>query len=134
MAIFTGDSANQTLWVLLMYVLVDLAENNILTPNITGWSVQVNPLVTIVGIIAAGMVWGIPGMFVIIPLLGILKIVLENDPATQPIEFLIVTEGTAKHSITLRKLKAFFIRRNNRRRDDDNRDTMPNESSDNLPE
>lgn len=134
MAIFTGDSANQTLWVLLMYVLVDLAENNILTPNITGGSVQVNPLVTIVGIIAAGMVWGIPGMFVIIPVLGILKIVLENDPETQPLAFLIGTDGTAKHSITLRKLKAFFTRRHAGPRNGDNRDTMQNEASGNPPE
>ncbi len=111
MAIFTGDSPQQTIAVLVLFIVIDLIENNILTPYITGGSVQVNPLVTIVGIISAGMVWGIPGMFVIIPLLGIIKIVLENNESTKPFAFLIGTAGTEKHSITLKKLKAFFVRR-----------------------
>jgi predicted PurR-regulated permease PerM len=112
MAIFTGDSPQQTIGVLILFIVVDLVENNLLTPNITGGSVQVNPLVTIIGIIAAGMTWGIPGMFVIIPLLGILKIVLDNNETTKPVGFLIGTDGTGKHAITWRNLKGFFKRHN----------------------
>jgi predicted PurR-regulated permease PerM len=112
MAIFTGDSPQQAIGVLILFIVVDLVENNLLTPNITGGSVQVNPLVTIIGIIAAGMTWGIPGMFVIIPLLGILKIVLDNNETTKPVGFLIGTDGTAKHAITWRNLKGFFKRHN----------------------
>lgn len=112
MAVFTGDSPQQAIGVLGLFIVVDLIENNLLTPNITGGSVQVNPLVTIIGIIAAGMVWGIPGMFVIIPLLGILKIILDNNETTKPIGFLIGTEGTAKHAITWKRIKGFFSRRN----------------------
>jgi predicted PurR-regulated permease PerM len=112
MAIFTGDSPQQAIGVLVLFIIVDLIENNLLTPNITGGSVQVNPLVTIIGIIAAGMIWGMPGMFVIIPLLGILKIILDNNETTRPIGFLIGTDGTAKHAITWRKIKGFFKRRN----------------------
>lgn len=108
MAFFTGESPNETLGVIILFVIIQFTENNILTPNITGGSVQVNPLVTIVSIIAAGMVWGIPGMFVIIPFLGMVKIVLESNESTKPLAFLLGTDGTEKHSITIKKIKTFF--------------------------
>lgn len=108
MAIFTGESPNETMGVIILFVIIQFTENNILTPNITGGSVQINPLVTIIAIIIGGMVWGIPGMFVIVPLIGMLKIVLDNYKPTQPFAFLIGTNGTEKHAVTLHKLKRFF--------------------------
>jgi predicted PurR-regulated permease PerM len=111
MAIFTGDSPNQVVGVVILFVIIQFTENNILTPNITGGSVQVNPMVTIIGIIVGGMIWGVPGMFVVVPLIGMLKIVLENYTPTKPFAFLIGTTGTEKHSVTMQKLKRFFILR-----------------------
>lgn len=113
MAVFTGQSPGETVGVIILFLIVQFTENNILTPNITGGSVQVNPLVTIISIIAGGMVWGIPGMFVVIPLLGMLKIVLESTPSTRPIAFLLGTNGTEKHAITFRKIKGYFYFRKN---------------------
>jgi predicted PurR-regulated permease PerM len=108
MAIFTGDSPSQAVSVFIFFLIIQFIENYILTPNITGGSVQVNPLVTIVSIIAGGLVWGIPGMFVVIPVVGIVKILLQNNPKTQPLAWLLGTSGTEEHSITLKKMKAFF--------------------------
>jgi predicted PurR-regulated permease PerM len=129
MAIFTGESPQQTLGVLILYFLVDLIENNILTPYITGGSVQVNPLMTIIGIISAGMVWGIPGMFVVIPLLGMLKIVLGNNENTKPFAFLIGTDGTAKHTVTMKKIVGFFKRQNNNGKDEPNSDSRDRQAN-----
>jgi predicted PurR-regulated permease PerM len=106
MAILTGESPHETAGVLIVFLIVQFIENNILTPNITGASVQINPLVTIISIIAGAMVWGIPGMFVIVPLIGMIKIFLANYRATKPLSYLIGTNGTEKHSITIRKLRA----------------------------
>lgn len=107
-AVFAMDSPGFVVRVIILFLVVQFTENNILTPNITGGNVQINPFVTIVSIVAAGLVWGIPGMFVVIPVLGILKIILESDPETQPIAFLLGNKGTERHSITLDKIKRVF--------------------------
>jgi predicted PurR-regulated permease PerM len=116
MAILTGESPNETAGVLIVFLIIQFIENNILTPNITGASVQINPLVTIIGIIAGAMVWGIPGMFVVVPVIGMIKIFLANYRATKPISYLIGTNGTEKHSVTIRKLRAVFsLHRNDKK-------------------
>lgn len=108
MAVFTGDSASQAVHVLLLFVAIQFIENNILTPNITGGSVQINPLVTIITLIVGGMVWGVPGMFVVVPIMGAIKIACEHHEATKPIAYLLGTEGSEKHAISKGKIKKFF--------------------------
>lgn len=94
--------------VIIQFVIVQFLENNILTPNITGSYVQINPLVIIFSLIAAGMVWGLPGMLIIIPYLGLFKIVCENVESLKPIGFLLGTRGTERHSITIKSLQSRF--------------------------
>jgi predicted PurR-regulated permease PerM len=108
MAIFTGETPKEAISVFIFFIIVQFVENYLLTPSITGGSVQVNPLVTIISIIAGGLVWGLPGMFVVIPSMGVLKIILANNSATQPLAYFIGTTGTEEHSITIKKVKAFF--------------------------
>ena len=77
-ALLTGDSPHPAFKVLLVFLVVQFTENNILTPNIVGNYVKINPFMIILGVIAGGMVWGIPGMFVVIPFLAILRIISEH--------------------------------------------------------
>ncbi len=111
MALIAGDSPNEAFGVIILFIIIQFTENNILTPNITGGAVQINPMVTIVSIVAGGMVWGIPGMFVVVPLMGMLKIVLDSYEPTKPLAFMLGTRGTEKHSVTFGKLKRFFTLR-----------------------
>jgi predicted PurR-regulated permease PerM len=114
-AFVVGDSPGQIVSVVIMFVIVQFTENNILTPNITGGSVQINPLVTIISLIAGGMVWGIPGMFSVVPIMGMLKIVLEKDERYKPFAYLLGTSGTKEHALTAHKIKGFFrIRKGHR--------------------
>ncbi|SMO89658.1 AI-2E family transporter [Gracilimonas mengyeensis] len=94
--------------VIAQFFVVQFIENNILTPNITGSYVQINPLVIIFSLIAAGMVWGLPGMLIIIPYLGLFKIVCENIESMEPIGYLLGTRGTERHSITIESLQRRF--------------------------
>lgn len=94
--------------VVVQFFIVQFFENNILTPNITGSYVRINPLVIIFSLIAGGLVWNLPGMFLVIPTLGILKIVFESVEEWKPYAFLLGTSGTEKHSITIHALKKYF--------------------------
>lgn len=102
-----GDM-QKTLAVLLFFLVVQFTENNILTPNITGSRVNINPLFTILSIIVGGMIWGLPGMFVSVPLLGMFKIYFDNTPALQPYAMLLGTEGTENHALTIDKILMFL--------------------------
>ena len=89
-----------SLAVAIQFFVVQFIENNILTPNITGSYVQINPLVTIFSLIAGGMIWGLPGMFMVIPYLAMMKIVCENIESLTPISYMLGTRGTERHSIS----------------------------------
>jgi len=94
--------------VLIQFFVVQFTENNILTPNITGSYVQINPLVIIFSLIAASMIWGIPGMLIVIPYLGLFKIVCENVDELKPLGFLLGTRGTERHSFTIKSVQRRF--------------------------
>jgi predicted PurR-regulated permease PerM len=114
-AIFTGDSAELPLKVLLVFVVVQFTENNILTPNIVGNYVKINPFMIILGIIAGGMVWGIPGMFVVIPFLAMLRIISEHVPALHPYVYVLGTGGARRYALTGENIKRYLKQMKNRR-------------------
>jgi predicted PurR-regulated permease PerM len=104
-ALLTGDTPGLALGVLLLFVIIQFLENNILTPNITGTYVSLNPLFTIFFIIIGGMVWGIVGMFVVIPVGAVLKIVFEQSKSLKPYAYLIgATEENRKRAVWRQKL------------------------------
>ena len=116
-ALLTGDSAQPAFKVLLVFLVVQFMENNILTPNIVGNYVKINPFMIILGVIAGGMVWGIPGMFVVIPFLAILRIISEHVPSMHPYVFLLGTGGTRRHALTGENIRKFLNRFRSRKPD-----------------
>ncbi len=106
----TSDSPIQPAQVIILYAIIQFVENNILTPNIVGNSLRLNPMVIIIGIVAGGMVWGIPGMFVIVPLLAMVNILGEHLVRLQPYSYLLGVKGARKHSITIGNIRRFFQR------------------------
>jgi len=89
MALTQGGGAPVMLGVLITYAVVQLFQSYVLEPLVVGSNVNINPLFTIIIIIAGEQVWGIPGMVLAIPLLGIFKIVCDHVPALKPYGYLI---------------------------------------------
>lgn len=86
---FAQGGTTMALWVLAVYAIVQFTQTYFLEPLIVGAKVSINPLCTITVIIAGEMLWGIPGMVLAIPFLGIIKIICDNIPSLQPYGFLI---------------------------------------------
>ncbi|MBI9033323.1 MAG: AI-2E family transporter [Bacteroidales bacterium] len=78
-ALLTAASPVVAIYVLIMFVIVIFIEHNILTPNITGVYINLNPLFTIFGIIVGGMIWGIAGMLIVLPTMATIKIICDNN-------------------------------------------------------
>lgn len=106
--VLTTQSPSLALLVVVQFFVVQFLENNILTPNITGSYVRINPLFTILSLIAGGMIWGLPGMFMVIPYLAMFKIGCENTPSLKPVGYLLSTRGTEQHSVSFQSLKETF--------------------------
>jgi predicted PurR-regulated permease PerM len=87
-----GGSSTMLIGILVTYAVVQFVQSYVLEPLVVGDNVNVNPLFTIVGIIAAELIWGVPGMVLVIPALGMLKIICDRVPPLQPYGFLLGTE------------------------------------------
>lgn len=78
-ASLTGTpDASIIIGIIVVNAIVQLIDNNILVPLIISSKVQINALVSIVGIIIGGALSGIAGMFLAIPILAILKIIFDR--------------------------------------------------------
>jgi predicted PurR-regulated permease PerM len=80
----SSDDTTKVLWVGAILALVQLLDNNFGMPLIVGNKVRINALVTIMGVLVAGAICGIPGMFLAIPGLAVLKVIFDNVPSLQP--------------------------------------------------
>lgn len=107
-AFLTGSSADLALAVLFQFFIIQFSENNIITPNILGGMLRINPFFIILGVLGGGMLWGLPGMFIVVPVLAMIKVVCDHIPELKPWGFLLGDKGTEKHSITAGKIKRFF--------------------------
>jgi predicted PurR-regulated permease PerM len=113
-ALLTGDSPNLALRVLVVFLIVQFTEHNILSPNIIGSYVQLNPFIIILGIIAGGLVWGLPGMFIVVPVLAAFRIIFVNVDSLKPYGYLLGTGGTRKHALTAENIRKFINRFRNK--------------------
>jgi predicted PurR-regulated permease PerM len=61
-----------------------LVDSNILLPLIVGSKVKINALITLIGVVIGEMFWGIPGMFLSIPVIAITKVVFDRIDSLKP--------------------------------------------------
>ena len=75
-------TSSQEVWpifaVLITIAIVQFLDNNILMPRIVGSKVKINALASIVGVIIGGSIAGIPGMFLSLPVIAVLKIIFDR--------------------------------------------------------
>jgi predicted PurR-regulated permease PerM len=98
--------------VLILFIIVQVTENNILTPMIVGGNVKINPFFVIVGLVAGAMVWGIAGMVVVIPMLAMARIIMNNTERLQPFAYLLGPRRSNRTSI-IQRLKDVLHKKKN---------------------
>ena len=93
MAFISGSGLMGALGVTITFAIAQFVESYILEPYIVGDKVNLNPIFTIIVVVLGGAVWGVIGMLIAIPALGIIKIVFNHIPALQPYAYLFGQEG-----------------------------------------
>lgn len=97
MALLTQD-VQTALMAALVMVAVQTIDNYFIEPNVVGGEVNLNALWSILSIIAGGMIWGVSGMILFLPLFGIIKIICDHVEALKPIGYLMGEPGGKKPS------------------------------------
>ena len=92
MSLSQGGDVNMVIGILVTYAVVQFIQSYILEPLVVGAEVNINPLFTIVGLVAGEFVWGISGLILAIPLMGIAKIICDHVDALKPFGELIGEE------------------------------------------
>jgi predicted PurR-regulated permease PerM len=80
---------NLVVGILVTYAVVQFIQTYLIEPLVVGSEVSINPLFTILALVAGEVLWGIPGMILAIPLMGMAKIVCDHVEPLKPYGYLI---------------------------------------------
>ena len=109
MVLTQGGGSGMLLGVIITYGIVQFVQTYLLEPLIVGAEVNINPLFTIMILVLGELIWGLPGMILAIPLLGIVKIVCDNVEGLKPYGYLIGKEKKEKQeNSVIDKIKKWF--------------------------
>ena len=104
---FTTNTPATVLGVAIVLVVVHLLDANVLLPRVVGSKVKINALVTILGVIIGSALWGIPGMFLAIPFIAILKVIFDAVEDLHPWG-LLLGDDTTPEAATRRRIFLFW--------------------------
>ena len=79
----TGHPLGAVLLIILVLLGISLLENYYLSPKMIGNRLHLNALTCFVGLFAGGLLWGIWGMFLSVPILGVMRIVFSAIPSLE---------------------------------------------------
>jgi predicted PurR-regulated permease PerM len=80
-----GEMFSTTLYVAVGYTIAQVIDNNVTSPLIFSNSVKSHPLEIFMVVLAGGMLFGITGMIVAIPMYTILKIIAKEFYPNNPV-------------------------------------------------
>lgn len=89
------DNFWQPIAVVGLYIVVQQLEGNLISPNIMGTSIRINPLFVILGLFIGGILWGIPGMILALPILAMTKEIFRSFDMFKPLSYLM-EDGLAR--------------------------------------
>jgi predicted PurR-regulated permease PerM len=65
------------LWVALLFLGIHQIEGHVVVPNVMGSALRLHPLLVIFGLLAGAELYGLPGVFVALPLLAVIRAIWE---------------------------------------------------------
>jgi len=91
LAWITYDSVWYPLGVVGIFTLVQYLEANIIFPLAVSNRLQVNTFVMLVAIFAGGILWGMAGMILFVPFVGIVKLIADHNPKLRTLSIVLGT-------------------------------------------
>jgi predicted PurR-regulated permease PerM len=97
------------LYITIMYTVIQFIDNHYIIPKVVGARVKLNALVCIIAVITADTLWGMPGMFLAIPLTAIIKLILDRIEPLKPWGFMLGDTVSTSSKMTFKFTIKGFI-------------------------
>lgn len=88
-ALVTKESPWFALYVFGVHTFIQIIDNDFIVPKIVASKVKINALFSILVVLVGNALWGIPGMFLSLPLLAIVKVIFDHVESLKPWGFLL---------------------------------------------
>ena len=69
---------SQAIWMLIVTIILQQIDANIINPKIVGKSLKISPILVLFAVWIGGAYFGILGMFLAVPVIAIIKILIED--------------------------------------------------------
>lgn len=92
----TYDSIWYPIGIAGVFTVVQYLEANVIFPIAVSSRLNVNTLVMLVVIFAGGILWGVAGMILFVPFLGIVKLVADHNPKWKTVSMLLGVENAER--------------------------------------
>jgi len=87
-----NGSGGESVAVVLVFLAAHFIDANVILPRIVGGQVKMNPFITLLAVLIGHLIWGIPGMFLFVPLTAMIRLISEEIPEMNPWAILIGEE------------------------------------------
>jgi predicted PurR-regulated permease PerM len=71
------------------YYIIQLIDNHYIVPYIVASKIKINALFSVIVVLAGNALWGIPGMFLSMPIIAIIKLICDHIEPLKPWGFLL---------------------------------------------
>lgn len=83
------EGGTSAIIVIAVISVAQLLENYVLTPWIIGDEIDLNPFMTVFGVLLFSALWGIPGAIFALPFAGIIKVILDHTEGLEAYAYLM---------------------------------------------
>jgi AI-2 transport protein TqsA len=80
----TTGTTGEVVAVGIVFLVTHFTDANLILPKVVGGKMKMNPFITILAVLIGRLIWGIPGMFLFIPLTAILRLISQEVPGMNP--------------------------------------------------
>lgn len=89
MAWITYDSIWYPVGIIGIFTFVQYLEANVIFPIAVSSRLNVNTLVMLIAIFAGGILWGMAGMILFVPFIGIAKLIADHNPKLKTVSMIL---------------------------------------------
>lgn len=95
-----SDTPSDAILVTITYLIIQFFDVHYIVPKVVASKVKINALISIIVVLAGGALWGLPGMFLSIPLTAIVKVIFDHVEPVKPWGFLLGVPPVGVSSLT----------------------------------
>jgi len=85
--------------VTVSLIAIQFTIGNIIEPRYLGKSLNLSPLFILISLMIMGSIWGIIGMFLSVPILGVINIIMAKFPQTKAAAIILSSDGNIEESL-----------------------------------